>query len=121
MSDRIVVATRKGLFIVDRGADGWGISKTAFLGDTDAVSVTVFQYILFLVIAPDIKSLGAQGYFQAAAKGFADVVPRYPLAAQTAIEIRHKDFEQFYIGVLGEKAVDISHVYLDYQATEFSE
>jgi len=39
MSDTIVVATRKGLFIVERNADGWGIAATAFLGDN--VSVTL--------------------------------------------------------------------------------
>jgi hypothetical protein len=39
MSDRIVVATRKGLFIVERGATGWAITRTAFLGDN--VSMTL--------------------------------------------------------------------------------
>jgi hypothetical protein len=33
MSERILVATRKGLFRVDRGADGWRVAQTAFLGD----------------------------------------------------------------------------------------
>ena len=34
MSDRIHVATRKGLFTVDRSADGkWAVTADAFLGD----------------------------------------------------------------------------------------
>ena len=33
MNDRIYVATRKGLFVVERGASGWEIERTAFLGD----------------------------------------------------------------------------------------
>lgn len=33
MSDRIRVATRKGLFTVERGAGGWSVASTAFLGD----------------------------------------------------------------------------------------
>jgi hypothetical protein len=33
MSDRIYVATRKGLFTVDRGAAKWSISRAAFVGD----------------------------------------------------------------------------------------
>jgi len=33
MIDRIFVATRKGLFTVDRGEDGWAIARAAFLGD----------------------------------------------------------------------------------------
>jgi photosystem II stability/assembly factor-like uncharacterized protein len=33
MSTRCHVATRKGLFTLDRGASGWSISRTNFLGD----------------------------------------------------------------------------------------
>ena len=33
MSNRCYVATRKGLFTVDRGASGWAISHAAFVGD----------------------------------------------------------------------------------------
>ena len=34
MADRFFVATRKGLFRLDRrGAGDWGITETAFLGD----------------------------------------------------------------------------------------
>lgn len=33
MSERLLAATRKGLFIVDRGATGWGIARTCFLGE----------------------------------------------------------------------------------------
>ena len=33
MSDRVVVATRKGLFICERNAEGWVVSETALLGD----------------------------------------------------------------------------------------
>jgi hypothetical protein len=33
MSNRCHVATRKGLFTLDRGASGWSISRTSFLGD----------------------------------------------------------------------------------------
>jgi photosystem II stability/assembly factor-like uncharacterized protein len=33
MSDRLYVATRKGLFTVDRTAAGWQVARTAFLGD----------------------------------------------------------------------------------------
>jgi hypothetical protein len=33
MGNRILVATRKGLFDVRRKATGWGIARTAFLGD----------------------------------------------------------------------------------------
>ena len=33
MSDRCHVATRKGLFTLERGSSGWAVSSTAFLGD----------------------------------------------------------------------------------------
>ena len=33
MSTRLHVATRKGLFTVDRGASGWSITRPSFLGD----------------------------------------------------------------------------------------
>jgi photosystem II stability/assembly factor-like uncharacterized protein len=33
MSERFYVATRKGLFTVDRRASGWGVSRAAFVGD----------------------------------------------------------------------------------------
>ncbi len=33
MSERCYVATRKGLFTVDRGATKWSISRAAFVGD----------------------------------------------------------------------------------------
>lgn len=33
MADSIVVSTRKGLFVAERGAGGWSIVRTAFLGD----------------------------------------------------------------------------------------
>ncbi|MGH6991157.1 MAG: hypothetical protein ACREE3_14765 [Stellaceae bacterium] len=33
MADRILVGTRKGLFLVARGAGGWDIAETRFLGD----------------------------------------------------------------------------------------
>ncbi len=40
MSDRIVVATRKGLFVVERGAGTWAIGATAFLGDNVSASLS---------------------------------------------------------------------------------
>lgn len=39
MSDRILVSTRKGLFIVQRDIVGWRIAGTAFLGDNVALSL----------------------------------------------------------------------------------
>ena len=33
MSDQMLISTRKGLFTARRGADGWAISETAFIGD----------------------------------------------------------------------------------------
>lgn len=33
MADRLHVATRKGLFTVDRSPSGWGVTRSAFLGD----------------------------------------------------------------------------------------
>lgn len=33
MADRLHVATRKGLFTLDRSASGWQVTRTAFLGD----------------------------------------------------------------------------------------
>ena len=33
MSNQIHVATRKGLFTLSRSANGWGIERTAFLGE----------------------------------------------------------------------------------------
>jgi photosystem II stability/assembly factor-like uncharacterized protein len=33
MSDRLYVATRKGMFTLERGSSGWGIARIAFLGD----------------------------------------------------------------------------------------
>src|SRR5258708_6663706 len=40
MSDRCYIATRKGLFTVDRGASKWQITHTAFVGD----NVTLFMH-----------------------------------------------------------------------------
>ena len=34
MSDQLLVATRKGLFTVTRGANDWAITSTSFLGDS---------------------------------------------------------------------------------------
>ena len=31
--DRILVSTKKGLFTIDRGAGGWSVTRTAFLGE----------------------------------------------------------------------------------------
>jgi hypothetical protein len=36
MSDRILASTRKGLFVIERGAAGWAIARTCFLGDNVA-------------------------------------------------------------------------------------
>lgn len=33
MSDSIIVSTRKGLFVFERGTSGWSITRTAFIGD----------------------------------------------------------------------------------------
>ena len=33
MSDRLLVSTRKGLFVLDRGPGGWRIGRTAFVGE----------------------------------------------------------------------------------------
>ena len=33
MTDRLLVSTRKGLFVVDRGPGGWRVARTAFLGE----------------------------------------------------------------------------------------
>jgi hypothetical protein len=33
MSDRVLASTRKGLFVIDRGSDGWRLARHAFLGD----------------------------------------------------------------------------------------
>ena len=33
MSSRCHVSTRKGLFTLERGAEGWRIVRTSFLGD----------------------------------------------------------------------------------------
>lgn len=33
MSDRLLVATRKGLFILERARDTWAVTRTAFLGE----------------------------------------------------------------------------------------
>lgn len=41
MSDRLLIATRKGLFLVDRShAGSWKISSTAFLGDNVTLAIT---------------------------------------------------------------------------------
>ncbi len=39
MADRLYVATRKGLFTLDRSAEGWRVTRSAFLGD--AVSIVM--------------------------------------------------------------------------------
>ena len=39
MNDRLLVATRKGLFFVDRSAAGWRIGRTAFLGDNLSLAI----------------------------------------------------------------------------------
>ena len=33
MSERLLVSTRKGLFVLDRPASGWRIAHSSFLGD----------------------------------------------------------------------------------------
>lgn len=38
MSDELLISTRKGLFTIGRGANGWQVNRTAFLGDN--VSLT---------------------------------------------------------------------------------
>ena len=39
MSDSILIATRKGLFVLERSASGWKIARTAFLGDKLSLAV----------------------------------------------------------------------------------
>jgi hypothetical protein len=39
MSDRLLVSTRKGLFVVERDAQSWRIARTAFLGDNVALAL----------------------------------------------------------------------------------
>lgn len=39
MSDTILVSTRKGLFTVARGADGWAITSSDFLGDNVSLAI----------------------------------------------------------------------------------
>ncbi len=39
MSDRILVSTRKGLFVVARGDNEWSIESTSFLGDNVSLSM----------------------------------------------------------------------------------
>jgi len=40
MSDALLVSTRKGLFRVVRGSDGWAIGRADFLGDNVSIAVT---------------------------------------------------------------------------------
>ena len=40
MSDTLLVATRKGLFTVARGAGGWSIAQADFLGDNVSLAIT---------------------------------------------------------------------------------
>ncbi len=44
MTDGILVATRKGLFVVQRRADGWAIDHAAFLGDNVSMVMTDPRY-----------------------------------------------------------------------------
>ena len=39
MSDRLLVSTRKGLFVLQRDAEAWRIAREAFLGDNVAVTL----------------------------------------------------------------------------------
>ena len=39
MSDRILVSTRKGLFVVERGNGAWNVASKAFLGDNVALAL----------------------------------------------------------------------------------
>lgn len=39
MSDTVLVSTRKGLFVLERGDAGWRIARTAFLGDNVALAL----------------------------------------------------------------------------------
>src|SRR5918999_4667407 len=39
MADRLHVATRKGLFTVDRSGAGWRVTRSAFLGDPVSIVV----------------------------------------------------------------------------------
>ncbi len=40
MSDRLLVSTRKGLFTVERLANGWDVTRTDFLGDNVSLTLT---------------------------------------------------------------------------------
>ena len=40
MTERALVATRKGLFTVARGAGGWAVTAVAFPGDNVPIMVT---------------------------------------------------------------------------------
>jgi hypothetical protein len=39
MSDTLIVSTRKGLFVVERGGTGWQITRSAFVGDNVTLSL----------------------------------------------------------------------------------
>ena len=39
MSDTLLVSTRKGLFVLERGDSGWAIAHVAFLGDKVALAL----------------------------------------------------------------------------------
>jgi hypothetical protein len=39
MSETLLVSTRKGLFVLERGARGWGVARHAFLGDNLALGL----------------------------------------------------------------------------------
>ena len=38
MSDTLLVSTRKGLFVLERGGKGWQIARKSFLGDNVALT-----------------------------------------------------------------------------------
>lgn len=38
MSDTLLISTRKGLFVIERGGEGWSIARKTFLGDNIALT-----------------------------------------------------------------------------------
>jgi len=39
MSDQLLVSTRKGLFVVARGTQGWHVDQVAFLGQNATLAL----------------------------------------------------------------------------------
>ena len=78
MSDTLLVSTRKGLFTLSRGSNGWAIARTDFLGDNVTLTLTDTRSGMTYA-ALDHGHFGVKLHRAQAGGGFEEIaVPVYP-------------------------------------------